>query len=91
MTITDWIAEMWPDYKMMIMDGYDDCIVGVLERFGQDPCVLYDRDKVLDKLQDEGMTEEESVEWYEYNQLGAWVGPGTPGFVVPIKKEDYDG
>ena len=30
------------------MDGYDDCIVGLVERFGQDSYLIYDRDLVLE-------------------------------------------
>jgi hypothetical protein len=30
----------------------------------------------------DGMTEEEAVEYFEYNVLGANVGPTTPIFVI---------
>ena len=29
---------------MLVMDGFNHCIVGVVERFGQPPLVCYDRD-----------------------------------------------
>ena len=32
----------------LVMDGYDDCITGILERYGMEPVVLYDKDKVID-------------------------------------------
>ena len=35
----------------MIMDGYDDCIAGVVERFGQNPIVCYDKEKVIQRLE----------------------------------------
>jgi hypothetical protein len=74
------------DYKVMKMDGYDDCALGVLERIGQDPIIVYDKALVLKKLRDEGCDEMEAIEWYEYNMVGAFVGEGTPGFLV--RKED---
>ena len=65
------------------MDGYDDCIVGVVERFGQDSYFIYDKDLVLEKLQKEnGMSYEDALEYYEYNQLGAYVGERTPAFLI---------
>jgi len=64
------------------MDGYDDCIMGAVVRFGSDPFLLYDQDAVIEKLVDQGMSYEEAVEFHEYNQLGAWVGDATPAFFV---------
>ncbi len=65
---------------LLVMDGFDDCIIGVGQRF-TDHFVIYDLRKVLDKLMADGMTEEEAIEWHEFNQLGAWVGPRTPVFM----------
>ena len=69
------------DYEILIMDGYDDCIEGIMERFGMNPIVCYNKQKVLDKLQEE-MTEEEAHEWFEFNQIGAWLGDSTPCFIT---------
>tara|TARA_R100001163_G_scaffold43706_1_gene32978 strand:- start:195 stop:404 length:210 start_codon:yes stop_codon:yes gene_type:complete len=68
------------------MTGFDDCVVGLLERFGVDvPVVVYDREKVIQKLMDNGIeTYEEAEEFYHYNQLGAWVGDGTPAFLIRV-------
>ena len=66
----------------MIMDGYDDCILGVVERFGNQNHVLYDLEKVFEKLMSDGMTRDEAQEWYEFNMLGAYVGETTPSFLI---------
>ena len=70
----------------VLMTGFDDCIVGILERFGVDvPVVVYDREKVIQKLMDNGIeTYEGAEEFYHYNQLGAWVGDGTPAFLIRV-------
>jgi len=34
----------------LVMDGYNDCVIGILERFGMESIVLYDKEKVLGKL-----------------------------------------
>lgn len=66
---------------MMVMEGFDDCIAGVVHRHGHQTVIAYDLYKVLDKLRKQGMTCEEALEFHQYNQLGAWVGEGTPCFI----------
>jgi hypothetical protein len=66
---------------MLKMDGYDDCILGTCLRFGQEPIVAYDLEKVLLKLESDGLTRDEAVEWFSFNQIGAWVGDSTPCFI----------
>ena len=75
----EYLEAFHPD--VMTMDGFDDCILGICERINQESIVAYDLQKVLAKLQKQGMTEEEAIEWHEYNQLGAWVGESTPCFI----------
>jgi hypothetical protein len=73
------------DLRLTVMDGFDDCIVGIVERFN-DTFVLYDRRKVVAKLMADGMDHEEAEEWYSFNQLGAWVGEHTPGFLLETEE-----
>jgi len=78
----DLFAGFDPDeYELLTMDGYDDCIVGVVERFGQNPIVCYDKDKVLRKLVEDGCSEDEAEEFFCFNQIGAWMGDATPCFL----------
>lgn len=70
------------DEPMLKMDGYDECIAGIVERFGQPPIVCYDKDLVLDELMKQGMPYDDAVEWWEFNQIGAWVGETTPCFLT---------
>ena len=72
---------------MLIMDGYDDCIVGVVERFGQPPIVCYDRDKVIKAHMKDGMDYEEAEEFFEFNKIGAWLGESTPCFITMTDEE----
>lgn len=73
------------DNDLLIMDGFDDCIEGVVERFGQSPIVCYDKQKILTVLEEE-MTPEEALEWFEFNQIGASVGDSTPCFITRVEK-----
>lgn len=70
---------------MLKMDGFDDCVVGICERFGMEAVLAYDRDRVIEKLVADGMTQEEAEEFFEYNQIGAWMGDRTPVFVTLFK------
>jgi hypothetical protein len=81
--IRDELAEIDPD--LLLMDGFDDCIIGICESFGGVPVVAYDYDKVLANLQASGMTYEEAVEYHEFNQAGAYVGQPTPALTVRIE------
>ena len=80
------------DYQMLKMDGFDDFVIGTCERFGQEEIIAYDKRKVLAKLVSEDMTEEEALEHFYFNQVGAWVGEGTPCFIdteaEPINQAD---
>lgn len=71
--------------EAMLLDGYDDCIVGWVERFGMTPVALYDKSKIIDRLMKDGCTNEEAVEHFDFNILGAWVGDGTPAFMTRFK------
>lgn len=73
--------EIAEEEELLLMDGYDDCIVGLVDRFGQPTIVCYDKEKVIEKLMADGMTDEEALEWFEFNQIGAWMGDKTPCFL----------
>jgi hypothetical protein len=78
------------DEELLFLRGYDDCIIGVMERFGMESIVCYDYDKFIQQMITEGMSEEEAVEWYGYNTIGAWHGDKTPCFlrvILPVRKD----
>lgn len=80
--IDDLLSQFTED-ELVRMDGYDDCIVGIVEQYGRSPILCYDKSKVIQKLMDDGIeSEEEAQEFWEFNQVGAWVGEYTPCFVT---------
>ena len=79
------VLDLYPDIEFQKMDGFDDCIHGIIERFGQDDIICYDRDKIIEKLMKDGIPEHEAFEYYEFNILGAWMGDSTPCFIT-VKK-----
>jgi len=53
-----------------------------------EPIVIYDKEKVIEQLMEEGCDSYEgALEYYEFNQLAGWHGEKTPGFVVRLPKE----
>jgi hypothetical protein len=41
-------------------------------------CVVYEYRRLVRVFVEEGMTEDEAVEWMEVNTLGGWLGETTP-------------
>jgi|TARA_R110000824_G_scaffold282322_1_gene470601 hypothetical protein len=69
----------------VVMDGFDDCVIGILERCGTDSIVIYDKQMVIDQLIETCCDDyEDAEEFYEYNQLGSFLGDKTPGFLIRL-------
>lgn len=62
-------------------EHFDHAIIGLVTGFDQEPAVLYDEQLVLDAMAAD-MGEEDAREWFESNTVGAYLGPGTPRFLV---------
>ena len=76
---------MFHENKSLVVDGYEDCLVGVVERFGMKPIYCFDKSKIIDKItSEENMSIEEANEHFDNNIIGSWVGEGTPCFLSPL-------
>lgn len=73
--------------ELMQADGFKKALIGYGRKKGSEDSLVYDYDKCLQILMKNGMTDEEAVEWMEYNVVDAYVGPSTPIFVHTDK--DY--
>jgi len=61
---------------------FDACIVGVVQRNGQEPAVCYAYEKVLHTLQSrDGVSGDDAEEHFSFNILGSYVGDTTPCFL----------
>lgn len=79
--VLEWLSEHFPD--VTLFDGFEGAILGIVERFGQEPVVLYDRLKCLAILQErDGMEYEEAAEFFDFNVAGCYAGETTPAFAV---------
>jgi len=67
----------------IVMDGFDDCIIGVSEEFGHDTKIVYSKERVIQKLMKSGeMTEEDAIEYFYYNMVGGYFGERNPIFLT---------
>jgi len=80
----DEITEEYGDGSMMFLDYYDDCVVGVVHRFGQPPIICYDKDEIIKTDMNDGMTYDDAMESFDYNIIGGWLGEDTPCFLSAV-------
>lgn len=65
--------------NVVVLDGFEDALVGFSRRPTQPIVAVYDGDMIAMILQKrDGMTEDEAIEYISYNMLGLWVGETTP-------------
>lgn len=64
--------------EALLMDGFDDALIGIASQFSNGPIALYDRSKCIEVLMRDGATWEEAEEYFSFNCEGAWLGKTTP-------------
>ena len=87
--LRDIISDQCPDTPFLFMDPreYDKAIIGVAEGANLRDTIAYDYDKVIKLNMRMGMTEDEAIDYFNYNQIGAYVGEHTPIFIYKTKGE----
>jgi len=79
LNIRDILQDSFPDDELLFMseEQYDAAIVGVIEGKAHKPAVAYDFDKVIQILMEDGMTYEDAIEYWSFNQVDAYYGENT--------------
>ena len=62
---------------LLIADGYNEAIIGVSSK----EIVVYSIQKIVEILMAEGLSDEEALEFFEYNIEGAYMGEKTPIYI----------
>jgi hypothetical protein len=70
--IRDRIRETYSE--TIFWDNLDGAIIGV----STDGRVVYSMERMLEYFQSTGMSEDESIEYVDFNILGAYIGEHTP-------------
>jgi hypothetical protein len=85
--LKSFIAEANED--MLFADGFDEALIGYIELAGGHNVALYNRDKCIQILMDDqDMSDEEAIEYFDYNVVGAYMGPNTPAFATLVEEDD---
>ena len=79
----------YEDIKILANYSYDDALIGVSE----DGRAIYDYEKMIEWLMnEEDWTDNEAVEWIEYNTIRAlpYLGEGAPIIMYPLAYSIFD-
>ena len=73
------LMEILAEEECLTADGFDDALVGCT--YGANVVAVYDIDKVIEILVEEGMDYNDAVEHADFNIVGSYVGEKTPIFM----------
>lgn len=72
--------------NLLLMDGFDEAFIGITSRINESETAVYSYEKMVNLLiERDGMTEDDAIEYIEFNCQGAWVGDQTPHIVRQIE------
>jgi len=73
---------------MLKADGFNEAIIGMCTDIATgEERLIYDANKCIDILIEQGMSDEEAIEYFEFNVGGAYVGETTPIWMYPYEEE----
>lgn len=65
----------------IILDDFKDALIGYTQNNFFPYVAVYDMEKCISILIEQGMTMDEAVEYFDFNVLGAYFGDHSPIFV----------
>lgn len=74
---------------VLFADGHDSALLGIGRQFNTFFAV-YSTKKVIAGLIEQGMDEEEAIEFFAFNIIGAYVGEHTPVFLMDDVEDEDD-
>jgi hypothetical protein len=72
-------ADYLEDDNLLFADGFDHALVGIDM---VNVKVIYDYNKMLDILVEDGMSIIDAIEHLDYNVINAYVGEKTPIYII---------
>ena len=80
--IEDFLEQEFPEEPVILADGLESAFLGFVQRMNEPVLACYDQDRCLQALVEEsGMSQDDAWDWFSFNTLGSYVGPGTPLFI----------
>jgi hypothetical protein len=82
------IKERYPDTPFREWHGFEDAVLDVAERCGQEPYLVYDFVKMVAiYMNEQGCEEDVAIDEIYYNYINSWNGEHTP---VAINQHYYE-
>lgn len=81
------LMDVLADEECLTADGFEDALVGC--SYGGNVVAVYDINKMIAVLVNEGMDSDDAIEYLDYNVVGAYVGEKTPIYIC-LDEEVYD-
>jgi len=69
------ILDTYPDEDILMADGFDEAVIGIETKTMR---VIYSVSKCIEILVEQGMSEFEAIEYFDFNVSGSYVGEKTP-------------
>ena len=79
------LMEVLAEEECLTADGFDDALVGCT--YGANVVAVYDIQRMIEVLVNEGMDHDDAVEFLEYNVVSAYLGDKTPLYVNFVTEE----
>ena len=84
----DSLCDEYEFEDILLADGFEEAFIGFAQQFNN-IFALYDRNLCTQLLvRQQGITEEEAEEYFDFNVTGAYVGPKTPAFVLGLGRNE---
>ena len=81
------LMEILAEEECLTADGFEDALVGCT--YGANVVAVYEINKMIEVLLEEGMESEDAGEVLDYNVVGAYVGDKTPQYINFVTQEVY--
>lgn len=82
------LMEILEEEECLTADGFDEALVGCT--YGANVVAVYDINKMVEILMEEGTDYDDAVEFLDYNVVGAYFGEKTPLYVNFVTQEVHN-
>lgn len=82
------LMQVLEEEECLTADGFDDALVGCT--YGANVVAVYDIQRMIEVLVNEGMEHDDAVEFLDYNVVGTYLGDKTPLYVNFVTEEVHN-
>ena len=82
------LMDILEEEECLTADGFDDALVGCT--YGANVVAVYDINKMIEILMEEGTNYDDAVDFLDYNVVGAYLGEKTPLYINFVTQEIHN-